>query len=1041
MSTPILTHQVIRASAGSGKTFRLTNRYIALISQGVSPAHIWAATFTRKAAGEILDRIVERLAEAACDAGKAKALADQIGRPECAATEFAEHLRILLANLHRLRIGTLDSLFLLLASTFSLELGLPPGWAICDETDAANDRESALDALLTADPSQLAGLIALYERLTQGMTKRGIRDDLMERVKELFEAYHAVKRHGWQTQPPSPPTETLEDLLAEIDAVDLLADKQLMKVRNEDVHRARSKQWEKVVSTGLAAKVLKGELTFNNKSIPSQLIDLLKKLNALAGSAILTGYYEETAAAWELLDQFHRHLAAIQQASGALRFDDITRALAAGLDQLPDGFDYRIDGRIGHLLLDEFQDTSTSQWNVLKRLASKAMVSGTFFGVGDIKQAIYGWRGGRAALLERLPAELSISDTCIIDMDQSRRSAQSVVDVVNAVYQNLVGCVEKEEACAAAQDWQKRFRTHTTARAIVAGYCQVETGLKREDEEPVTDYRGRHYHWVAKKIAILVREKSAATVGVLCRKNDTVGRMIYELRRAGVSASEEGGNPVTDSPAVDVILSMFKLADHPSDSIAAFHLKHCPLARALVELEFDPDAPNEFSRRVREELLASGYGPFVAKWAKRLASLCSISDRVRLDQLVALADEYQPRGNLRASAFVAWVREQKVAASSSCRVRVLTLHKAKGLEFDAVVLPELDVPLRGRSRAFVVADPDPPELPHGFVGRRLSSSLRPLADPLTIEQCAAADRREIEESLCLLYVALTRARDGLYIFPPGPFGKKKRTDEWDTVVLKALCADAADSKQRKDATVVFRTGDPAWQPDRRETPVAVTTASERKIRFAASDARRRRIEWLSPSQLEGGGRVNVSRMFDSHESTRRQIGSLYHAWFATIQWLDQKEPTDDELIEVAQKVEAWAGQDGLVEDQIRQFRAVLRKPAVRALFSRTTNSTAFRVETERAFAIRDGEQILNGSIDRLVWSRDGNGLVTAEVIDFKTDEVPIEAKSERVAYYRPQIEAYRHAVSVMAAIPIESVRASLVFTALDCVVPVPLNNA
>ena len=462
MSATNLTHQVIRASAGSGKTFRLTNRYIALLVQGVPPAQIWAATFTRKAAGEILDRVVERLAEAAGNAKKAKALADHIKRPECTAEVFAEHLRALLANLDRIRIGTLDSLFLRLAGTFALELGLPPGWAICDEADSAIDRETALEAVLAADSSQLSALVALYERLTQGKAKRGIHDDLLERVDELFEAYHTVERPGWHTQPLAAPTESLDALLTAIEAVDFGKDSRMTKARNEDVQRARSDSWEEFVGKGLAAKILVGDYAYYKKPIPSPLIDLYKKLNAYAACALLTGHYEETAAAWELLDQFHRHLAAIQQASGGLRFDDVTRALAAGLDRLSNGFDYRIDGRIGHLLLDEFQDTSTSQWNVLKPLADRAMTAGTFFGVGDIKQAIFGWRGGRAALLERLPTDLRITD--VLDMDQSRRSAQTVVDVVNQVFQNLAGCVEKDEPCAVAGEWQKRFHTHTTAR-------------------------------------------------------------------------------------------------------------------------------------------------------------------------------------------------------------------------------------------------------------------------------------------------------------------------------------------------------------------------------------------------------------------------------------------------------------------------------------------------------------------------------------------------------------------------------------------------
>jgi ATP-dependent exoDNAse (exonuclease V) beta subunit len=612
------------------------------------------------------------------------------------------------------------------------------------------------------------------------------------------------------------------------------------------------------------------------------------------------------------------------------------------------------------------------------------------------------------------------------------------VYVVNKVFLNLATCVEKEEACAVAGEWQKRFRTHTTARAEVTGYCYVETGLKRNNEESVTGYRGRHFRWVAEKIVELVSKKPTATVGVLCRKNDAVGRMIYELRLAGVAASEEGGNPVTDSPAVEVVLSLFLLADHPGHSIAEFHLKNCPLTAALIESELDPGRPTAYSRRVREELLATGYGPFVSKWARRLASRCSVSDRLRLDQLVALAHDYQPRATLRAADFVSWVCEQKVAAPTSSRVRVLTLHKAKGLEFDAVVLPELDVSLKGRPSAFIVADADPPDLPHGFVGRRLASSLRPLADSLTIEQSRAADRREIEESLCLLYVALTRAREGMYLFPPGPYEKRKRTDEWDTVVLKALCPNEADTKQRKETTVVFATGNPAWEPDKKEPPTASTSTAEREIRFARSEANRRRVEWLSPSQLEGGRIVSVPRLFDPLSLADRQIGTLYHAWLATIEWLDEAAPTDDELLALSRKLEDWAGRENEVKDHIRRFRVTLRKPALYAVLSRTNYPDALRVESERPFTVRDGNHILNGSIDRLVWSCDADGRMLADVIDFKTDAIPPEALPKRVAYYRPQIEAYRRAVTEMAHVPAENVSANLVFTALDRVERIPL---
>src|SRR5712692_9334319 len=104
MSGEPFTQKVIRASAGSGKTHQLTSRYIGLLAAGVEPDTILATTFTRKAAGEILDRVLDRLAQGAGDRAKGKTLAVQMGRLDL--PDFTKLLRKLLLGLHRVRIGT-----------------------------------------------------------------------------------------------------------------------------------------------------------------------------------------------------------------------------------------------------------------------------------------------------------------------------------------------------------------------------------------------------------------------------------------------------------------------------------------------------------------------------------------------------------------------------------------------------------------------------------------------------------------------------------------------------------------------------------------------------------------------------------------------------------------------------------------------------------------------------------------------------------------------------------------------------------------------
>src|SRR5438309_5983068 len=101
-------HEAVRASAGSGKTHQLTNRYLGLLAAGIGPDAILATTFTRKAAGEILDRVLERLAGAAGNAVAAKKLAAEL-QLQAPQPDFGLMLRGLLRGLHRVRISTLDS--------------------------------------------------------------------------------------------------------------------------------------------------------------------------------------------------------------------------------------------------------------------------------------------------------------------------------------------------------------------------------------------------------------------------------------------------------------------------------------------------------------------------------------------------------------------------------------------------------------------------------------------------------------------------------------------------------------------------------------------------------------------------------------------------------------------------------------------------------------------------------------------------------------------------------------------------------------------
>ena len=180
-------HLLIRASAGTGKTFQLSNRFLGLLEKEIAPDQILATTFTRKAAQEILDRILERLAREALEANtpplasrpkpQQQTLFDIEANIEVVPdtnTSTATQQQILLGRLmrqlHRIRVSTLDSFFGQIAGSCSLELGLPPGWRMLDELEDSVLRDEAIAHVLTNDQGN--ALKTLLPLLTKGDANR-----------------------------------------------------------------------------------------------------------------------------------------------------------------------------------------------------------------------------------------------------------------------------------------------------------------------------------------------------------------------------------------------------------------------------------------------------------------------------------------------------------------------------------------------------------------------------------------------------------------------------------------------------------------------------------------------------------------------------------------------------------------------------------------------------------------------------------------------------------------------------------------------------
>jgi len=265
-----------------------------------------------------------------------------------------------------------------------------------------------------------------------------------------------------------------------------------------------------------------------------------------------------------------------------------------------------------------------------------------------------------------------------------------------------------------------------------------------------------------------------------------------------------------------------------------------------------------------------------------------------------------------------------------------------------------------------------------------------------------------------------------------------------------------------EQTLLFEHGDRNWFNHLEAIAVtAIIPTQDRPARIvfrSAETQRRRGLKHVAPSQREGAARLALKRLFDPVQETGKAIGSLFHAWFATIDWLDDGLPSDAALKSAAESLgtELPAEISNQVERFMSEFRGCLQKADIRSVLQRSTYASPDRpgfptalapiwtkslapqkAERERRFLVHDGEKFWNGYLDRIVWITDGGKLVAADIIDFKTDAIQpgdTAALTERTEFYRPQLEAYRRAVARMAHLQEDHVAIRLVFTAIGRIV-------
>ena len=1035
---------VIRASAGTGKTFQLSNHFIRTLLDGARPDQILASTFTRNAAGEILGRVLSRLARAAVSEQERLLLAQQLQcdeLPDCAALRAL--LEGLTKSLHRIRICTLDSFFVNIAESFSLELGLPPGWRILDDdTERPALQSQAIDQLLDRKSSE--SVLRLLRLMNAGQSKRSVTEQLQSDVADAYELYRDAELAAWKVsiQLPRMSEDEVSACIADAGAVEV-SHGTLRKQHIKAINYAETDRWTDLLDIGFIRKIYHEE-PYHNKPIPEALSYAWGPLIDHARAVLVQEIASQTLATHRLLEGFHDEFEGVKHRSRKLGFDDITRSLSESIDrQDNESVEFRLDGRISHLLLDEFQDTSMAQWKTLRPLVRRLVGrrdETSFFCVGDVKQAIYGWRGGVSRIFDIVSDEIrGVRSQTLV---KSFRSCSAVIEAVNRVFSGMASHDNLGGLTEGVASWQAAFREHETSRRELPGYVDL-TVTRRCEKKKGEDANSIILDATAEKVARLLAEDPSLTIGVLTRRNDPIRRLVYRLRKMGISASEEGGNAITDSAVVLAVQSLFQLADHPGDLASAFHVASTPVGKALGFTQpRDSSAIRQLSSDFRRQLVVHGYGETLQRLLDSIDDSLNTRDRKRMRQLVDVGFKYDPVASLRPGDFVRFVDRHKVASTSTDNVRVMTVHKAKGLQFDVVVLPELDQDLLSRTPKFASESPTPADRPDQVVIWRNQKLQSLLPDSLQ-KVYAATQKRNVEEAVSLLYVALTRAVHAIHMIV-APFGEKPGPLPRNSTGL--ICAGVGLSILEPE-THHQLAGDPDWLQHRKQPSTAalmghdVEEGDVPQVTLAPMpDGRQRGLQRKAPSSHSEAEHTQL-RSRVRHRSDAELYGTMVHAWFEEIEWLDDGLPTDDEFRN-ALVDPAVSGLD--IDEALASFHRAIDAAELRSVLTRAfynsenagrlphccglAVSPVLEVHRERRFAAAIDGRIVSGSVDRLVLLRDASGVVGADILDFKTDKVEEASLRQHAQKHASQLVLYRRAISQMFGLADHDITTRLLFT-------------
>ncbi len=1047
----------LAANAGSGKTRVLTDRVAWLLLDGTAPERILCLTYTKAAAGEMQNRLFKRLGEWSMlsDDDLRKQITHLGAARGTVSSEQLRRARTLFAQAIEtpggLKIQTIHAFCASLLRRFPLEAGVTPNFQEMDEIAAARLHSDVLDDM-ARNPDFAPLVDAMARHLTDGEPSTFLAEvtkakSLAEHPLDEAELRAAL---GLDDRTPA----QLRDDAMGVDILDLLgpvaeatarSDKTTMVDRAALLKQAIMADDETRFDLLCKAFLTKQGAPFRNplvkdvkEALGEAVVEAVSELATRLAEARMRLNAEDALARSHALHRFGpafaNEVARRKQARGLLDFDDqIARARHLLTNAtMAQWVLFKLDGGLDHILVDEAQDTSPEQWDVIRRLAeefgagegARPEAHRTLFVVGDRKQSIYRFQGAdltafdrmRQVFGEKLAGAAPLRDHAL---RYSFRSSPTILSLVDAAFADDTGPlggapehvaffddlpgrvdlwpVPDATAEKAEREWHDPVDMPAQNDPQIELARQVADAIKRMIADRVPVGRGDARHAVqAGDVLILLQ-----------RRNDLFHHIVRACKAKGLDLAGADRLRILDDLAVRDLLAALSWAANPDDDLALATVLRSPLGstaedglfalahgrqgrlwHALQDAGSDPVAQPMLADILRGadrlrpyELLQRVLVRHDGR--RRLLARLGQESAEAIDALLTKALDYERLETPSLTGFLGWLESADLELKRQAgegTIRVMTVHGAKGLEAPVVILP--DTGLRKKRTPTGVArmeDGLPVWLPNA---ESRTPALQDVVDREQAEDAAERDR--------LLYVAMTRAESWLIVCAAGDLGKEP-ADSWYGRVKAAMEAQGAVPMPNGDGLRI-ETGD--WAPLPVEGAMSHRDVALPDWLEAKAPPPPRPASRIAPSGLPGAKALpgEDADAGDVEGALRR--GTAIHALLEHL-----PELAEDQWDDAAQAILSRRGMMGAEDDAralMAEARAVLGAPDLAHIFAPGTLA-------ELPFALpADGARpAIHGTLDRV--------LVTPEkvtIVDYKTNMIVPETPQATPEGLLRQMAAY-----------------------------------